>query len=507
MHERRPALRALSKPASRIANALLAAAISLIVICSTFKLDSEPFSADGLENMAAVYNLLKHSTFSTEPYYVYWLNPDHSEAAVRPNMYREPVPIAAAAAAVAVFGDKDLSTLPFSEFNGKGSRFVRVVKIVNCLWLALSFALVYYSLLFFTGNHLLSLVATTLPAVYVISSESMDESLNWFMSEVQGSALVLASSLLLARAVLDQRGSSFALAGLSLGLASLTKSVLFFAYPLILLSLGCAGLASRSGRATMYRLGLFSAAFLAVVGPWMLRNHVHFDRWAIASRAGVAIYARSVVNDIANGKLHAALYWYSPNLLRPVAGKIAGVDDDDFGINGRYGMINRDHRVGIDNQKIWDGDPSSTRSYFGDIFAEYRRRLLAVQRRGSEEDPVEVVDAQLYERGKDGILRNPVDHLKATPLLAYRGMWNGVLPPGIMLLVWVLFAGYICRAVVRRDLVALSFVIVPAAVYLLFSLTTLFIDRYSIILAWNAYAASIVMAYRLCESAVTRWKY
>lgn len=496
-----------SKPASWISNALLASSLSLLVVFSSVSIDAKPFTADGLENMTAVYNLLKHSTFSTEPYYVYWLNPDHTETAVRPNMYREPVPIAAAAAAVAVFGDKELSTLPFSEFNSEGSRFVRIVKIVNCLWLALSFALVYYSLLFFTENHYLSLAATVLPAAYVISSDSMEDSLNWFMSEVQGSALILASSLLLARAVHDQRKASFALAGLCLGLATLTKGVVLFAYPAVLVYLGYAAVVARLGRASISRLVVFSAVFLVVVGAWMIRNHVHFDRWAIASRGGVALYARSVSNDIANGKLHAALYWYSPEILRPVIGAVTGVSDRDFGINGRYAKINRDHRVGVDNPKIWNGDPSSTRSYFGDVFAEYRRRLLLVNQRSSEEDPVDVVDAQLYDRGKMMILGNLADHLKATPLFAYRGMWNDVLPPGIMLIVWVLFGSFVCLAIVNKDLPALSFVIVPAAVYLIFSLTTLFIDRYSIILTWNAYAASIVMAYRLSESAVTRWRY
>ncbi|MPZ19732.1 MAG: hypothetical protein GEV06_17700 [Luteitalea sp.] len=496
-------LRPTSKPPSWIANALLASSISLLLFFSSIKVDAEPFAADGLENMTAVYNLLKHSTFSTEPYYVYWLNPHHSEAAVRPNMYREPVPIAVAAVAAAVFGDEELSTLPLSRFNSKGSRFVRIVKIVNCLWLALSLVLVYYSLLFFTGNHYLSLAASLFPGVYVVSSGSMDESVNWFMSEVQGGALILASSLCLARAVQDQRKASFALAGLSLGLASLTKSILLFAYPLILLSLGGYAVAARLGRASIPGLAVFSAVFLAVVGPWMARNYAHFDRWAIASRGGVALYARSVVNDIANGKLHAALYWYSPDMLRPAVGKAAGISDDDFGINGRYEMINRDHRVGVDNEKIWDGDPSSTRSYFGDIFAEYRRRLLVVNQRGGEDDPVTVVDAQLYDRARNTILGDLVDHVKATPLFAYRGMWNDVLPPVMMLLVWILFGSYVCLAAAKRALTDLAFVIIPAAVYLMLSLTTLFIDRYSIILTWNAYAASVVMGYRLFESLLT----
>lgn len=112
-----------------------------------------------------------------------------------------------------------------------------------------------------------------------------------FLSEMLAACYVLASAHALSAADRRPTAWNFAVAGALLGGAALTKSVALFFVPLAIIAIVVRGRSDFRG--AVARAALFSAAFIIIVSPWMLRNQERFGVTQIASRGGMVLYVRA----------------------------------------------------------------------------------------------------------------------------------------------------------------------------------------------------------------------
>lgn len=399
---------------------------------------------DAYENLTAAYNLAHHGTISLDA---------HPQGTPRPSEYREPLPIAALALYIAaVRGETTLGELVESQN-------ARLLKHSNLPWGALLAVVVFATIVRCTGSYGWAAFGT------LVTDYGLAEHYNGLYSEVAAAALLALACAMAAYAVHRRQGVWFLLTGLLFGALTLTKAAFLYVSIVLVLMLAALGVwrAVRGQPRDTLRAALLVALGLAiVVGPWLLRNHLQFDRATMSSRGGQVLLTRAVKNGMTAEEYRGAWFAYAPRPLRWVASQLTGFDKRDLVDDGRLERLVRyaDLR---DRTAPDQGLPDEAVSYFAKVKA-MRTQLEMTQ---TEVDPV-AVDRELKRRAFALIKADPWAHLATTPLFLWRGAPYTFC---------ILLAGAFYAVARRRDWL-LAYIAPALALVAFYALLTHFIPRY-----------------------------
>jgi 4-amino-4-deoxy-L-arabinose transferase-like glycosyltransferase len=293
------------------------------------------------------------------------------------------------------------------------------------------------------------------------------------MTEIQAGTLLVWFSFTLVRALQNGKPAWFVAAGGLLGALVLTKA--FFLYPAIgtILALLVFYLWPSAADFSRWRaVGLVAIAAIsmsAVIAPWIVRNWIHFDSFEISQRGGVVLYARACKNQMNNVEYIGAYFYYAPDLLKPLLGRMLGYSRDDLQEGGRLQRLNRD-RSGFSDRDLAAeraARPEDAVTFYRKARAEAARLRKEYRDLGVENSSIRA-DRELRNRALRLIATDPMQNLKTTPLFLWRG--SGLVGfPFILLATIALF---------RRDPESTGMTLLSAGTLVFLALTTHFLPRY-----------------------------
>jgi 4-amino-4-deoxy-L-arabinose transferase-like glycosyltransferase len=457
----------------------IALASVVIGIAAIACIDGSAVTKDAAQNVRMGVNLAHHGVVSinrNEPY--------------RASMYREPLPIAVDAIAVAVT-DSLLGAAPYTEYL-YGER-VKIIKFQNVLWLLLLWAAALSATRWFTRSPNAAILAG-LFAVLPFLSRSSIEAVNNLYTELPAAALLGWAATTLAVAASDRSGWKFAAAGLCFGLLALTKASFLYVFLGLVLLLACTFLRSpRDWRRHSLHAALLVAAFTAIVLPWIGRNVHAFGLAQISERGGLAIYTRALMNQLSRDEYRGTFYIWARPALQPLVGSLLGFTPADLGPGGRLERLNTDpgtEHYDRDLAAELAGKPEEAVTFYRRGRAERERLDAQYQREGAADSEV-AADRALAKLGMDMVKSDFRDDLELTiPLL-----WRSAT---IMFPALVLALGF---ALWRRDDALLLYAF-PGMAYLLFyALATPFEPRPASIARALTVVAVVAVIQSLCRSA------
>mgnify|MGYP001581238225 CR=1 FL=1 len=146
------------------------------------------------------------------------------------------------------------------------------------------------------------------------------------ISEIFASFLVIIFMLFFIKSIEERENGSYfsAIAGLFLGVLILTKSV-FTLLPIFIIPIYFLMKSRKSAKKAFF----FGIVLLAIVSPWAYRNHLNFDKFAIADRGGMLLYLHAVKSgpdykQLANYSVAATTGEYFVRLRDPSFNMIKG---------------------------------------------------------------------------------------------------------------------------------------------------------------------------------------
>jgi 4-amino-4-deoxy-L-arabinose transferase-like glycosyltransferase len=256
----------------------------------------------------------------------------------QPSSFREPVPIAAIAATVAItdawFGKAE----PSEYFSGARARYL---KLVNLWWLVVLATSAFLAIRHFTASFLLALLGGVLVALHFTSSVPIQSratlGVDNLDTELAGAALLSAACLLLAVGLARRSRWTMTGAGLCFGLAALTKAALFYSClsALVCFFAWCTVAVLRRRPATpKVQLGLVAALvipFLLLTLAWQYRNYVQTGYFQIAERSGSVLLHRALIDEASAEEVLGMLtVWGDPHVDRLI-GRFTGFGPADLG--------------------------------------------------------------------------------------------------------------------------------------------------------------------------------
>lgn len=394
-----------------------------------------------------------------------------AEPPLRPSMYREPLPVLVAAAAIlgidAVHGRAPLPAY----FEGPRAR---LIKFTNVLWMLLLCASVYTAVHLLTGSRALScagVILVNLP-LPLIPSGFAGLGLDSLNSDLPAAALLVSGSTLLARGLSEPRTGRSLAAGVVFGALALVKASFLYVFAGLVASVLLAGaIAARRGHHwRIARNGLvLTVCFVAVVAPWMLRNHLQFGTYSIAERGGVVLLIRAVKDQMTAEEYRGAFYVWAPYGIRPAVGRLLGFQLRDLDRGGRLQRLNR-----YPSADFHTDDVAAERAGRPDLAISYYRKARAQRVQLNREIGAALgsleVDRRLQERALDLIARHPWRHLAVTVPVLWRGAF--VTFPVLVLGLAVAWR--------RRDLRLVTFLWPAMGLVLFYGLLSHFIPRYGV---------------------------
>lgn len=138
--------------------------------------------------------------------------------------------------------------------------------------------------------------------------------IRYFLSERAAAMFLAAFVLALIYALESERRIHFTLAGVTLALLALTKSVFAYSWPLLLaiLALACYWQPG-SRRRILSGAACLLAGYFVLVGPWMARNYAHFGTWAVSRRGGEMLQLRVQFNKMTKEEYLASFLLWTPS--------------------------------------------------------------------------------------------------------------------------------------------------------------------------------------------------
>lgn len=399
---------------------------------------------DAYENLTAAYNLAHHGVISLDA---------HPQGMPSPSEYREPLPIAALALYIgAVRGETTLGELVESQN-------ARLLKHSNLPWGALLALVVFVTIVRYTGSYGWAAFGT------LATDYGLAEHYNGLYSEVSAAALLALACAAAAYAVHRRQGFWFLLTGLLFGALTLTKAAFLYVSVVlvfVLVVLGVWRVLRAQSNDTLRAALLMGLGVAVVVGPWLVRNQLQFDRMTMSSRGGQVLLTRAVKNGMTAEEYRGAWFAYAPRPLRWVTSRLTGFDKSDLVDDGRLERLAR--YVDLRDRIAPDqGRPDEAVSYFAKVKAMHRQLEMAQ----TEPDPV-AVDRELKRRAFALIEADPWAHLAATPLFLWRGA------PYVFC---ILMVGAFYAVARRRDWL-LAYIAPALALVMFYALLTHFIPRY-----------------------------
>lgn len=462
--------------------AWLAVAFGLVVLFVfwTSRITGSRIEEDGATTLAMALNLAHAGVMSLDE------TPPFS-----PTMYREPLPVLVAAAAV-VITDTVHGRIPVDEYF-QGPR-ARMLKLSNLLWMVCLTLGVYAAVRLFSPSPVLAVGGVLLMNLQVplMRSGLAGLGLDSLYSELPAAALLVIGSALLARGLIRRRPGCAAAAGLVFGALALVKASFVYVFAGVVLGatvVGSVTLLRHRRWGAIGNVAALTVCFIVIVGPWMLRNHGQFGTFAIADRGGMVLLIRAVKDRMTAEEYRGAFYVWAPSALRPAVGRLLGFAPRDLQRGGRLQHLNRYPSADFHADDVaaeQAGRPDLAISYYRQARAQ-RQQLYNEARPGAE---LSEIDRTLQDRAFDMIREKPVSHLATTLPFLWRGAF--VAAP-------VLTLGLVV-ALRRRDLALAAFLWPSFGLVLFFGLFSHFIPRYGVPVVPVVVIAVLVLPGRLWTS-------
>jgi 4-amino-4-deoxy-L-arabinose transferase-like glycosyltransferase len=365
-------------------------AILFIVLASltiSFSATDKPPSSDDDQYVSMGYNIFKYGTFSIS-------REDKPEP--EPTAYREPGYPAYIAAMM--FLNPTLHDMNRAELYENGLKVLRYMQIPLVIIIAfLSMFIVVkitrnlahgYFILFFTGSSII-----------------LNVTANHLLSENLIAVFLLLVSIFLFKIFEDKKLYYFILLGIACGLLALCRFT-FMYLPIIIVILFIISLFTNlleKKKETIAGILLFIMFFSIIMGSWMIRNYVHFDKFTNGGQGGLVLLVRARKNLMNYREYPASFLYWTPGGLK----------------------INEKILRGYFDVKDYERFNSKNEGSFIAIARKERLELVDIIREDgySEQKAYIMADGELKKRALGEIFNNPFKHVLAILPFAWRGLF------------------------------------------------------------------------------------
>ena len=392
---------------------IVIATIVLLCVHLNSMITDAPVMDDGLQNLQSAYNLKTWGVFSKE----------RVAGKPSPDNYREPLPPAVTAAFMYLLGDARAC------LNGDciSQRFdVRTIKKINIGWALITLCVSAVLSYMLTGSRWATVLVLLLIHYSFLRNPAYIDSL---YTEIPASACMLVSALCVMACIRKPAPRVCLLTGIMLGLLVLVKAIfLYILVPVVLLLLLFLGLHARKTSAGNPIRGfvMLGIGLLVTIGPWMVRNSVHFDSIQLSSRGGLALYTRALINQMDAYEFRAAFHYWGPGAYRRLVRNTAlDINDRDYERSGRAVRLNDSDGSSFFQDDVAaqnEGRPEDARSFYR-IARAQRVRAIMDARQSGQRHKRHAADNYLRDESLAMITQHPLRHMLATIPLAWRGMW------------------------------------------------------------------------------------
>jgi hypothetical protein len=366
---------------------------------------------DQAQNMRIAYHLVNSGTFSED---------NRLLTRQSPTDWREPLPPFVLAIYMTLMksflGELSLDKLGIGQS-------ARILKFLNVLWGIFLSVVVFISVIFLSGSYVAAAFGTIWANYYL---EKYFDSL---YTEVQGSALLVASSLLLCVAIYRRKPIYFILCGLSFGALILTKAAfLYVTLVIIILLFGwwiwLVKFTDEPPLPLRRCIVLMTVSITLLIVPWMMRNYLGFGSFEISQRGGQVLMIRAIKNQMSWTEYRGAIWVWAPPAfgIKRKLGQWLGFDRSDLERGGRLQHLNRGKSSF--NHSDWlaekQGRPEDAVSYWRIARAMYKKAKKEWRDRGVRAAG-HVAESELKTRAMRMILSDLPKHMATTPLFLWRG--------------------------------------------------------------------------------------
>jgi hypothetical protein len=372
------------------------------------QIDDGPIISDAAQWLQVAVNLERHGIFSLD-----------AAPPLKPTNFREPLPSATTAAAIAITDALDGKAPESAYFSGPR---LRGLKYQNLFWLALLTIGAFWIAADLTaswGVGLFTAVLVNVPFRPHFPPGLIDD----LMTEIPFAAMLMLASGALALGVARRSLPLLFTASVLFGAMTLTKALTLYIFLVLLLIVLGRYLLERAllRSHAKVELTLLILPFVLVVVPWMLRNHAELGTYQITQRASFALVERSFEDQISPLEYKGAIYLWAP-FMKTQLGRWLGYSPEDLLPGGRLQRLNDDPDSAIskiDEPFELSADPDKITTFYRKARADVQRSKLGFEAAGR---PFPGVDAEALQtaRGIAAIRAQPFRHLALTLLLLWR---------------------------------------------------------------------------------------
>ena len=374
-------------------------------------IDGSSIKGDATENLKLSFNLFHHGAFSL----------DSRLPESRPTNFREPLPPVVTAAYLKLVmpgGERNFDEWHFG-------RYTRLIKMVNLVWVFAGLCCVALLAWRLTGRKVAVLLALGLCFLFYFDNAAV---INSMYTELPTAVVMMISALLMQTAVASRRVVHAVVAGVALGLLTLTKSAFLVGAPAALVLVGLwLGWKQRAVQPLIRTTLPALLAFAAVVTPWMIRNQMALGTSEVSSgRAGYVMYKRALMDRMPDETFKLAFYVWGPTLYRDaVQGTSLAPVPGDRERGGRVQWLNPMPNTSFhleDNRAIAMGRPDLSFTYYRKAAATFQKaKAMLVEAHHPQPDLA--ADKALQRAAKELMLADPAAHMKLSLAIFWRSFW------------------------------------------------------------------------------------
>lgn len=432
-------------------------------IASISRIQGAEITKDALQNLVITFNV--------------WTKGKFSENGETPTYSREPLPVALAAAHMAIFTSVPANANIFEV--AKNPHYVKQIVAIN-----IAFSVLLLSAICLLARQLslsFPLTALTMILSWYFFAGAPRHIDRMYTELFTAGLLVLAANATIYTYQSKKLTAAVATGGI-LAAFALTKASGFYV-TLVALPMLAAGMYFFKLVSARKAFGIWLTmllTFLLLVTPWMMRNYLIFGDYAIAERGGNVLLTRAIKNRMTDEEYRAAFYVYAPGSMQQLFfEKILGFEQRNLEPGGKYVRLIR-HQPG-EQDAIEAGNPDAAISYYGLRAATEIRMLREMQDAGQDTRQVDQMQKAL---AFELIRADPAAHAKATLPFAWRGVWSfagkgGIVKELLNLLSFISLLVIPLIAVWKRKPEWFAGSLVAMGFYLFHAATTHFIPRYS----------------------------